>query len=1130
MPLQKQNVPLSLNQGLNTKVDPKQQPFGSFTRLENITFDKEEEFNKRNGYDEIPSKGIGNISLESVIGIGKFKSQPLWISKDQVYSYAESSNVWNSEGSYDSVVPESKIIVQDGKEQECLDCGYLNGYQIFGYVDSGYFKLSVLDEKTDAFVVYNQAIPNIPSGTNTISKVKVEVFNNSIFTFFVETNAAGTAATLLYKEFDLSGYISDGLTLTSGTALQPDAGNAFGASQTVKTVEISTGNGLYDVCAVDNKLLIGYHDDTANELKFKYIAADAAMALSGEIDPFTTAIVPLNALDMVSTPLKTISVTAIDNANLVKFGFVSNTASRVRDAVTIEDISSTGTATNAVGGTNVTSASSDGLEIKIFYQVNQTNPYLYDITAGTSAASTVATDRYTWNMPFIRKSSYNVTTSTVGTASDVARGVGLASKAFVQDINIYLNVIRETFLNATYYTMKSDGSVQSKISPGTAGAMLGTIRKKADLSTGYYNYDGSSNPNAIYRIASLSRVPQITTEKFLFVNSRQGKILSGTDGATSFFSLYGVNSSVINFSNTITNQTEELGENLNFAGGQLKAYDGNVLVEQNFNYPPDVTIATRGTIVSTASPTFPKPGTGVTNVYSYKAIFTWADAQGNVHKSAVSTETSVEVEDTDFTVSETGFNSFLVKIPTIDLTQKSNVYLELYRTAANGSIFYRCNGDNEITVDQTFEPIINTGSVDLVSFIDAASDTSISSNELLYTTGGVLENHSPPANSITGSFKNRLFLAGLENKLEVRYSKILREKIGIEFNETLSILISQLGGDIVALKGMDDKLIIFKENAIFFLSGDGPNNLGQQDTFSKPQLISADVGCSNKNSLVLAPQGLFFKSNKGIYMLSRSLGLQYVGAPMNDFNHLDITKADMLAKTNELRFLTSDGECLVYNYYRGYWTTFMNHRGEGSVVIGDSYYYVHKNPQGNQLFKQNYDSYDDAGVPINMALETGWMNPVAAQNAIRVYRMLLLGDYFTPHKIKVSVAYDYDDTFVDFSTIAVTDYTQIYAFGDPGVKDTPTGMAKGYYGDPGGTTGSYTTAIAYGGKDVMQYQIRVDFSKQKCEAIKLRIETLQDAGQLGRGVNLSQLLFVAGSKGTDYKIKQSRIFTTGTNT
>ena len=92
---------------------------------------------------------------------------------------------------------------------------------------------------------------------------------------------------------------------------------------------------------------------------------------------------------------------------------------------------------------------------------------------------------------------------------------------------------------------------------------------------------------------------------------------------------------------------------------------------------------------------------------------------------------------------------------------------------------------------------------------------------------------------------------------------------------------------------------------------------------------------------------------------------------------------------------------------------------------------------------------------------------------------------------------------------------------------TSTGtMAKGFYGDPGGTTGSYTTAIAFGGKNLMQYQLRVDFKKQKCEAMKLKIETVQQAGQNGRGVNISQLLFVAGSRGTEYKIKQSRIFKT----
>ena len=58
----------------------------------------------------------------------------------------------------------------------------------------------------------------------------------------------------------------------------------------------------------------------------------------------------------------------------------------------------------------------------------------------------------------------------------------------------------------------------------------------------------------------------------------------------------------------------------------------------------------------------------------------------------------------------------------------------------------------------------------------------------------------------------------------------------------------------------------------------------------------------------------------------------------------------------------------------------------------------------------------------------------------------------------------------------------------------------------------------------MQYQYRLDFAKQKCESFKIKIETVQGAGELGRGINLSQVMFVLGSKGTDFKIKQSKIF------
>ena len=149
------------------------------------------------------------------------------------------------------------------------------------------------------------------------------------------------------------------------------------------------------------------------------------------------------------------------------------------------------------------------------------------------------------------------------------------------------------------------------------------------------------------------------------------------------------------------------------------------------------------------------------------------------------------------------------------------------------------------------------------------------------------------------------------------------------------------------------------------------------------------------------------------------------------------------------------------------------------------------------------------------------------QGAMRVYKMLILGDYYSPHKLKVSICYDYKDFFSQSKVIDVNDYTEVYSYGNPDQEIKSTGVTKGFYGDPGGTTGTHTTAIPYGGKNVMQYQVRVDFDQQKCEAFKIKIESEQQAGELGRALGLSDLTFIVGTKGTEYKIKQSRIF--GTN-
>ena len=61
------------------------------------------------------------------------------------------------------------------------------------------------------------------------------------------------------------------------------------------------------------------------------------------------------------------------------------------------------------------------------------------------------------------------------------------------------------------------------------------------------------------------------------------------------------------------------------------------------------------------------------------------------------------------------------------------------------------------------------------------------------------------------------------------------------------------------------------------------------------------------------------------------------------------------------------------------------------------------------------------------------------------------------------------------------------------------------------------------GTNQLQYQFRINMKRQKCEAIKVSIETLQDSDQRGEGATFSNISFLVGIKKGDYRIKQSRV-------
>jgi hypothetical protein len=646
----------------------------------------------------------------------------------------------------------------------------------------------------------------------------------------------------------------------------------------------------------------------------------------------------------------------------------------------------------------------------------------------------------------IRKNTVTLAGS-VGTPADFIRSCGLISKQFKQSDNYYTAIIHNSTLQSTIFIVNEDAEIVSKISQGVAGTLQ---------SSGH-----------------LTNVSTLNDTTHMIASQIKGRTISEDN---TLFSLLGVISTTLDFNIDSKFDNAKLGEQLHTNGGMIQSYDGKEIVEHGFHvFPEDLindSTATTGGSISDG-------------VYQYSAIYSWTDNKGQQHRSAPSIALDVTLSGGTSTQTQT------ITVPTLRITEKSNVVIELYRTEDSGTIFYKTTSVSAA--------VYNDETTDTINIVDTLSDIDLIDNELLYTTGGVLENIAPPAASIIETFGGRIFLAGLEDENKIQFSKIRQEGSPVEFNDSQIINVNPTGGKIVSLAAMDDKLIIFKETSIFYISGDGPNNLGLQDNFISPELISSDVGCKNQKSVVLTPQGLMFKSKKGIYTLTKSLTTEYTGAFVEDYNSSTIKSANLISTKNIVIFLT-DSKALVFDYFVGKWITYTNHVGISATSLNDNYYYVRSN---NEVYKES-SNFTDNGSFIPLKLQTSWISFVGIQAYQRVYRMVILGEYKSKHKLIIKAAYNFLNAYTQQKVVDTADFTSDTTYGS----ESPYGT-----GTPYGGTGN-------------KYQIRMNMKTQKCESIKISIEDSQSSS-FGEGLQLSNLLFVVGAKRGDFKVSQSTTY--GTN-
>lgn len=806
-----------------------------------------------------------------------------------------------------------------------------------------------------------------------------------------------------------------------------------GAAVSISAAYTPATSGAFDAVVANNTLYVAWNgNDGGGAVRVVKISSTLTVSSPAVITGHVATLVSVTADITGSTPV--IYVSYYNSGTSTGYVFVLN-----QNLTTI-----TGNTQFISSGAvvNLTSVAKSGV-LTVFYEV--TNAYSYD--------SGVASN-------FIRTNTITQAGS-VGSSSVLIRSVGLATKAVLLNSVAYLVVAYKSTNQPTYFVINGSANIIAKLAYQNGGGYV---------TTGL--------GNVLVNDSTLSFA-------YLFKD-----LIQATNKAQGASSSSGVYSQTgINLGNLTIGASQianlEAGRNLNLSGGFLWAYDGQIPVEQNFFlYPDNVECtwsASGGSIVA-------KPdGLTNTNAYYYQVTYEWSDNQGNIFRSAPSIPVGV-------TTSGSGTaGSITVNVPSLRLTYKTQsanlVKIVIYRWSVAQQSYFQVTS---ITTP-TLNPSIT--STDSVAYVDTLADASIIGNNLIYTTGGVLENSNSPATSIMTLFDSRLWTVDSEDKNVWRYSKPILEATPVEMSELLTYYVdpnlSAKGntGPVRAGAAMDDKLIHYKKDSIFYTNGKGPDATGANSQYSEPISVASPVGCDNQSSIVLIPQGLMFQSSgQGIWLLGRDLSTRFIGAPVASYNDATVLSAVNVPEANQVRFTLDNGVTLDYDYFYDQWNTFVNIPGTSSTIYQSAHTYLNSS---NEVFQQTPSAFLDNASAVLMAFTTGWIHVAGLQGYQRLYCFYLLGKYLSPHKLSVTVAYDYNPSPIQSVLIQPNNYTPTW----------------------GGDT-NWGSNQSWGGPGSLE-NWKINVKKQTCEAFQISVQEIYDPAYgvpAGAGFTLSGINLVIGSK------------------
>lgn len=578
-----------------------------------------------------------------------------------------------------------------------------------------------------------------------------------------------------------------------------------------------------------------------------------------------------------------------------------------------------------------------------------------------------------------------------------------------------------------------------------------------------------------------------------FVDGRTGKFLFWQQRSDNFI----VTGGVIALANTALNIVEldvaatgaqalpivRVGGTLYIGGAYPRVYDGVLLGETGFVTYPVLLVAPADAAVGNLS----------AGAYQWRYLYSWVNAKGELTRGPVSPPASLTLG----AGRQASFSFGSMPLAMRDLlVASSNSRIEVYRTIANGSVFYR-----QSALD-TSAPQNSTATPAAVAYADNVSDADLQIGEVLYTTNGVLDWETPPAYVAACAHKGRLAVLLAEDPYSWAPSSEWVPGETVRFSSFTIQRVPADKGPLVNCASMDGKLILFAEAGAYVVIGDGPDLLGQNNYPPPERVISVDEGPILGTPIVETPMGLMYQGPSGITLLDRALNTSFIGAEVEAWTTgLWRTRSAVLDSANqEVRFLvdmgsdlpgmqmgtlttTLSGMVLIYNYYYQQWCWWPSYGGKSACFYQDAFTLVQSD---GVVWQEQAATYREAGDYYSTVVETPWIKMAGVQGFQRIFYARVLGTYGSDFTLKWEVAYDYDGT----SPIAPTWETPEYLDG----------------------SGIYTVGAPF--------QVRMHLGR-KCAAVKFRFTDIELRGD-GKGMALSDLSFEYGTKKGVFKLPATK--------